>query len=75
MDVPCISTSMDIPCISTSMDIHGIPMDIPRIYHVYVGELHIRGIYHVHAWYIPNIRITDGFDYYDIIVNIIAMIS
>jgi hypothetical protein len=37
-----VYTSNDIPCIS---------MDIPCIFHVYVGHLHIYGIYHVYAWY------------------------
>jgi len=32
------------------MDIHSKTMDIPCIYHVYVGHLHIHGIYHVHMW-------------------------
>jgi hypothetical protein len=45
---------------TTSMDIQGISMDIPRIYHVYVGELHIHGIYHVCAWYKPKIRVPDA---------------
>ncbi len=47
---------MDIPCITTSMDIPRISMDILRMYHVYVGDLHIRGIYHVYAWYVPKIQ-------------------
>ncbi len=56
MDIPCIycvdihGISMDmIPCISISMDIHGISMDIPCIFHVYVGHLHIHGIYHLYT--------------------------
>jgi hypothetical protein len=51
MDIPCIycvdihGVPMDIPCISNSRDIHGISMDIACLYHVYVGGLHIHGIY------------------------------
>jgi hypothetical protein len=35
-------------------------MDIPCIFHVYVGHLHIHGIYHVYAWYIPKIGVPDA---------------
>ncbi len=37
------------------MDIHGISMDIPSIFHLYAGHLHLHGIYHVCTMYIPCI--------------------
>ncbi len=66
MDIPCIflvdihGISKDIPCISSLMDIHGISKDIPYIYHVYVGHLHIRGIYQAYSRHMPKIGVPDG---------------
>jgi hypothetical protein len=41
--------TMYINFYATSLDLHGISMDIQRIFHVYVGHLHIHDIYHVYA--------------------------
>jgi hypothetical protein len=46
--------------ISTSIDIHGISMDTPCIFHVYVSGVHKHCIYHVCTWYIPKKHIPDG---------------
>jgi hypothetical protein len=58
MDIPCIY--LDIPGISTPMDIHGISMDIPGIFHVYVSRHHIHGIYQAYTRHIPKIGVPDG---------------
>ncbi len=70
MDIPWIylvdiyGISKNIPCIFSLMDIHGIsmdilPLDIPCIYHVYVGHLHIHGIYQAYSRHIPEIGVPD----------------
>jgi hypothetical protein len=64
--IPCIyfvdihGISNDIPCISSLKDIHGISKNIPCIYHVYVGGLHIRGIYQAYLRHILEIGVPDG---------------
>jgi hypothetical protein len=50
----------DIPCISSLMDIHGISLYIPCIFHVYVGHLHIHGIYQAYSRQIPKIGVPDA---------------
>ncbi len=48
-----------------SVDIHGISMDMPRIFHVYVSGLHIYGIYHVYTWYIIQVMARAGWHFLD----------
>ncbi len=67
MDIPCLylvdihGISKVIPCISSLMDVHGLSKDIPcSIYHVYVGDLHIRGMYQAYSRHIPEIRVPDA---------------
>jgi hypothetical protein len=67
------------------MDIHGKSKDIPCIFHVYVGHLHIHGIYQAYSRHIPKIGVPDvsfmisikiSYDImYDIIEGPIMMIS
>ncbi len=65
MDIPRIylvdihGISKDIHGISSLRDIHGISKDIPCISHVYVGHLHIRGIFQAYSRHIPTIGVPD----------------
>jgi hypothetical protein len=65
MYIPCIylvdvhGISKDIPWYIQGY-IHGITKDIPCIFHVYVGHLHIRGIYQAYSRHIPKIGVPDG---------------
>jgi hypothetical protein len=42
------------------MDIHGISLDRPCIFHIYVSGLQIHGIYHVYTRHIQKIRVLDA---------------
>ncbi len=51
-DIPCILSESESESSHGLMDIHGISKDIPYICHVYVGDLHIHGIYQAYSRHI-----------------------